>query len=56
MTSDVNGQGVNQPKPIPLIPKQGFFGTYQGLKTLENAFYPLLIGAIALVVLFDYGT
>jgi hypothetical protein len=27
-----------------------------GLANLENAFYPLLIGAIALLVLFDYAS
>jgi hypothetical protein len=28
----------------------------QGLANLENAFYPLLVGAIALLVIFDYAS
>ena len=27
-----------------------------GLANLENAFYPLLVGAIALLVVFDYAS
>ena len=45
-----------QPSPVPLVPTQGFLGSNQGLKHLETLFYPLLIGAIGLIVLFDYGT
>lgn len=45
-----------QPTAIPLVPKQGFLGSYQGLKELETLFYPLLIGAIGLIILFDYGS
>jgi hypothetical protein len=53
----LTGNGMTaQPKPVPLIPQQGFLGSYQGLKSLENAFYPMLIGALGLIVLFDYGT
>jgi hypothetical protein len=45
-----------QPVAVPLVPKQGFLGSYQGLKELETLFYPLLIGAIGLIILFDYGS
>jgi hypothetical protein len=30
--------------------------SWLGLNNLENAFYPLLIGAIALLVIFDYAS
>jgi hypothetical protein len=45
-----------QPVAVPLVPTQGFLGSYQGLKELETLFYPLLIGAIGLIILFDYGS
>jgi hypothetical protein len=32
------------------------YPTVQGLANLENAFYPLLVGAIALLVIFDYAS
>lgn len=44
-----------RPTPVPLVSEGGFAGSYAGLKSLEGAFFPLLVGAIAVVVLFDYG-
>ena len=31
-------------------------GTVMGISNLENAFFPLLVGAIALLVIFDYSS
>jgi hypothetical protein len=31
-------------------------GTMMGISNLENAFFPLLVGAIALLVIFDYSS
>lgn len=44
-----------KPTPVPLVPDGGFAGSYAGLRSIEGAFFPLLVGAIAVVVLFDYG-
>ena len=38
--------------PIPTITP----GTVLGISNLENAFFPLLVGAIALLVIFDYSS
>lgn len=38
--------------PVPVLTPAGA----QGLASLENAFYPLLVGAIALLVIFDYAS
>ncbi|ODN82730.1 hypothetical protein L202_01014 [Cryptococcus amylolentus CBS 6039] len=37
-------------------PPVGPTNPYGGLANLENAFYPLLVGAIALLVIFDYAS
>ncbi|WVQ70523.1 hypothetical protein IAR50_000042 [Cryptococcus sp. DSM 104548] len=44
-------QPVQPVGPAPVGPNP-----YGGLANLENAFYPLLVGAIALLVIFDYAS
>jgi hypothetical protein len=38
--------------PVPVMTP----GTAMGISNLENAFFPLLVGAIALLVIFDYSS
>jgi hypothetical protein len=38
--------------PVPTMTP----GTVMGISNLENAFFPLLVGAIALLVIFDYSS
>ena len=43
---------VSAAVPIPTMTP----GTVLGISNLENAFFPLLMGAIALLVIFDYSS
>jgi hypothetical protein len=38
--------------PVPTMTSS----TVMGISNLENAFFPLLVGAIALLVIFDYSS
>ncbi|WRT70550.1 uncharacterized protein IL334_007548 [Kwoniella shivajii] len=49
--------GSNPPQPpIQALPVTAPPSAITGMANLENAFYPLLVGAIALLVLFDYAS
>jgi hypothetical protein len=43
------------PAAAPILP-QGAPPVLSGIANLESAFYPLLVGAIALLVIFDYAS
>ncbi|WWC72458.1 uncharacterized protein I206_106420 [Kwoniella pini CBS 10737] len=64
---NVQSQYINQPPPSQNIPIQQPISinnppsiiptsTIASINNLENAFYPLLVGAIALLVVFDYAS
>ncbi|WWD20592.1 hypothetical protein CI109_105068 [Kwoniella shandongensis] len=61
--SQSQGVGMSMPmtppsvgQPVIPVARQPVAPIFAGLANLENAFYPLLVGAIALLVVFDYAS